>query len=119
MLKLYIERCKQRHALAFIQFRRNLPGAPTQQLRDSFDAIKNHLLAILEKVQEFTEGKQKIERTKKTKGGDLMEKKEKFYRKTVKDTIDVKSKIDSFNQVGMLHPFIKGTQMAIDHVKNF
>jgi hypothetical protein len=36
LLSLYLDRCKFRHALAFIQFRKILPDAKLSDLRDIF-----------------------------------------------------------------------------------
>ena len=51
LLKLYLERCKYRHAFAFLQFRRLLPGAKLHDLLELFNARKATLLEELAEVR--------------------------------------------------------------------
>ena len=37
LIKLYLERCKLKHSLAFMQFRTFLPGADVQEINENFE----------------------------------------------------------------------------------
>ena len=50
LLCMYHDRCKFKHALAFLQFRSTLPDADHEQLKRTFENRKDHLKAILNKV---------------------------------------------------------------------
>jgi len=47
LLRRYMERCKFRHSLAFLQFRKYLKNAKHQQISDIFTEKKKYMLACL------------------------------------------------------------------------
>ena len=51
ILKLYIQRCKFKHSLAFMQFRKLLPGAKLSDIMEIFVDRKEHLLKIANHVK--------------------------------------------------------------------
>jgi len=46
LMKLYLDRCKVRHALAFFQFRRMIPGCHFQDLMNIFFDRKEYMIKI-------------------------------------------------------------------------
>ena len=50
LLHLYIGRCKIRHALAFMEYRKFLPGANVDNLNCIFEDRKAFLIRLLKKV---------------------------------------------------------------------
>jgi hypothetical protein len=51
LLTFYIQRCKYKHSLAFMQFRKLLPGAKICDIMEIFNDRKEHLLKIAQRVQ--------------------------------------------------------------------
>jgi len=52
-MELYLDRCKHRHALAFLQFRRILPKAKLHDLMEIFQDRKKYQTKLHAKMQEL------------------------------------------------------------------
>ena len=50
ILSLYVQRCKFKHSLAFMQYRKLLPGAKICDIMEIFNGRKEHLLKIAHHV---------------------------------------------------------------------
>ena len=55
LVLLYLERCKFKHSLAFVQFRRMLPNAKQKELIEMFSGRKDYMLRYLEKVNNMVD----------------------------------------------------------------
>jgi uncharacterized C2H2 Zn-finger protein len=53
LLRLYLDRCKFKHALAFMQFRRILPDAAVDQLKEIFNDRKEYIKRVNKKVSDM------------------------------------------------------------------
>ena len=58
-MEQYLERCKLRHALAFCQFRKILPGAKLSDLKEMFEDRKDYIQRVLSKVSSITKAAKK------------------------------------------------------------
>ena len=58
-LSLYLARCKYRHALAFLQFRKLLPKAKLHDLMELFNDRKGNLLSQLKEMESIKHKKTK------------------------------------------------------------
>jgi hypothetical protein len=50
-MKEYAERCKFKHALAFLQFRRKIPDAKLTQLLEIFEDRKKYIELVVKKIE--------------------------------------------------------------------
>ena len=142
LLNLYLDRCVQRHVLAFLQFRKVLPNAHLHDLMEIFAGRKEFLLSIMKKIQKLVNQgillkNDSVESEEQSSSDDELDKFNVMGKKREKKwlrthdypreklircmTLDRENKIHFFKDLGMTDPFQpkKSMKNSISHVRTF
>ena len=135
-LTVYTERCKYKHGMAFMQFRKMLPDAKLTDLMEVFKERKNLLLKIMKKIAKLVNRKLKQEPRETIEDnlpdddlnapekGNEKEKAKQIDGGTnllIRMGLDRENTIDTFEELGMTNPFDtkKSFQDALSEVRTF